>query len=144
MISLIQKFTDKKIIDLSKVIKIDRDFYLVDDHLRNISKDIKKKAEFIGTYLGKKEKPSLFLLDLLAKNSKKKVWLNEKGAWLFICRRDIFAKSIVKSEDTSDFVLIMNEYDECLGFGQVIDMSSQKVAIKRMYDIGDFLRRERS
>ena len=36
MISLIQKFTDKKIIDLSKMIKIDRDFYLVDDNLRNM------------------------------------------------------------------------------------------------------------
>ena len=83
------------------------------------------------------------MLDLLAKNSKKKVWLTEKGAWLFICRRDIFAKSIAKSEDASDFVLILNEYDECLGFGQVIDLSSKKVAIKRMYDIGDFLRRER-
>ena len=89
MISLIQKFTDKKIIDLSKVIKIDRDFYLVDEHLRNISKDIKKKAEFIGTYLGKKEKPSLFLLDLLAKNSKKKVWLNEKCDWFCKVRRHI-------------------------------------------------------
>ena len=62
---------------------------------------------------------------------------------MFICRRDVFAKSIVKSEDASDFVLIMNEYGECLGFGQVIDLSSKKVAIKRMYDVGDFLRREK-
>ena len=144
MISLIQKFTNKKIIDLSKVIRIGRDFYLVDDELRTVCKSIKKQAEYIGTFLGKKEKPSLYLLNLLAKNSNKKIWLNEKGAWLFICGRDVFAKSITKAENADDFVLILNEYDECLGFGQVVDLSSKKVAIKRLFDIGDFLRRERS
>jgi ribosome biogenesis protein Nip4 len=116
---------------------------LVDDTLRNLCKRIKKQAEYLGAFLGKKEKPSLFLLQLLAKNANKKVWLNEKGAWLFICGRDVFAKSIVKAENADDFVLIMNEYDECLGFGQVVDLSAKKVAIKRMFDIGDFLRRER-
>ncbi|MBW3001688.1 hypothetical protein KY338_00840 [Candidatus Woesearchaeota archaeon] len=143
MISLIQKFTDKKIVDLSKVIRIGRDFYLVDDSLRTVCKNIKKQAEYIGIFLGKKEKPGLYLLNLLAKHSKKKVWLNETGAWLFICGRDVFAKSIVKAENADDFVLIMNEYDECLGFGQVVDLSAKKVAIKRLFDIGDFLRRER-
>lgn len=143
MIRLIQKFTDKKIIDLGKVIRIGRDFYLVDDNLRNLCRRIKKQAEYLGAYLGKKEKPGLFLLGLLAKHSKKKVWLNKKGAWLFICGRDIFAKSVVKAENAEDFVLVMNEHDECLGYGQVIDLSSRKVAVKRLYDIGDFLRRER-
>lgn len=143
MIRLIQKFTDKKIIDLGKVIRIGRDFYLVDDNLRNLCRSIKKHAEYLGAYLGKKEKPGLFLLGLLAKHSKKKVWLNGKGAWLFICGRDIFAKSIVKAENAEDFVLVMNEHDECLGYGQVIDLCSRKVAVKRLYDIGDFLRRER-
>lgn len=145
MIKLIQRFTDKKIVDLNKVIKIDRDFYLVDDRLRNICKKIKKKAAYIGTYLGKKDKPSLYLLDLLAKNSKKKVWVNEKGEWLFICKRDLFANSIKDiSCKLNDFVLVMNQHDECIGYGQMIaNMSSKKTVVKRVFDIGDFLRRER-
>jgi len=146
MIKLIHKFTDKKIVDLNKVIKIDNYFYLVNDKLRNICSKIKKKAEYIGIYLGTKDKPSLYLLDLLAKNSKKKVWVNKKGEWLFICKRDIFANSIKDmSCKLNDFVLVMNQHDECIGYGQMVaNLSSKKTVVKRMFDIGDFLRRERS
>ena len=147
MIDLIQRFTDKRIVDLNKVIKIGHDFYLVDDELRSVCKSIKKRASFIGNYLGRKGKPGLFLLELLARHSENKVWLNEKGAWLFICGRDIFGESITKkfgSFNKGDFVLVMDRYDECLGFGRVVDtFSTKKVVVKNEFDIGDFLRRER-
>ncbi|MBW2973376.1 hypothetical protein KY346_03205 [Candidatus Woesearchaeota archaeon] len=145
MIKFVKKFTDEPLIDLSRMIKINNEFYLVDDALKKIQKKINKPASYIGIFLGKKEKPSLHLLGLIAKHSKKKIWVNEKGAWLFICGRDIFAKSITKcSGKIKDFVLIMNQHDECLGYGQMVnDLSSKKTVIKNEFDIGDFLRRER-
>lgn len=141
MIKLIKKFTDKKIVDLKYVVRLGRDFYLVDDMLSAACRSIGKKAEYVGFYLGRNERPGLFLLNLLAMHSDRKVWLNDKGAWLFICGRDIFAKSIVRSENADDFVLVMNQQDECLGYGQVVDLHSGKVAVKRLFDIGDLLRR---
>lgn len=147
MISLIHKFTDKKIVDLGKVVKIGRDFYLVDDDLRNTCRGIKKQAEFIGTYLGTNEKPGLYLLGLLAAHCEKKVFVTEKGEWLFICRRDLFAAGIKDTSgklEINDFVLVINRHGECIGYGQVIaDLSAKKTVIKRLFDIGDFLRRER-
>lgn len=147
MIKLIQKFTDKKIIDLNEVVQLGREFYLVDSKLKNTYKKINKQAAYIGTFLGQNEKPSLYLLDLLAKNAKKKVIVTEKGEWLFICKRDLFAKGIKDAEGNpkiNDFVLVMNQKNECLGYGQMIaDLSARKTVIKRLFDIGDFLRREK-
>jgi ribosome biogenesis protein Nip4 len=39
---------------------------------------------------------------------------------------------------------VLNEFSECLGFGRIMgDLSgSEKVAIKNVLDVGDFLRRE--
>jgi ribosome biogenesis protein Nip4 len=146
MIKLIQKFTKEKLIDLNKVVKLGREFYLVDPKLRTVHKKINKQAAYIGTFLGQNEKPSLYLLDLLAKHSKKKVIVTKKGEWLFICKRDLFAKGIKDTEGNpqiNDFVLIMNQDNECLGYGQMIaELSARKTVIKRIFDIGDFLRRE--
>jgi ribosome biogenesis protein Nip4 len=147
MIKFIKKFTDEPLIDLSRMIKIDNEFYLVDDKLKKIQKKINKPASFIGVYLGKKDKPSLYLLSLLAKHAENKVWLDIKGAWLFICGRDIFGGSMTKksgSFNKNDLVLVMNRYDECLGFGRVVNtFSVKKVVVKNEFDIGDFLRREK-
>jgi len=49
------------------------------------------------------------------------------------------------SKRKSDVTLVLNEFGECLGFGQIIDdlnVSDGKVAIKNVLDVGDFLRRE--
>jgi len=147
MIKLIQKFTKEKIIDLNNVIQLGREFYLVEPKLKNIYKKINKQSAYIGTFLGQNEKPSLYLLDLLAKHAKKKVIVTEKGEWLFICKRDLFSKGIKDTEGNpqiNDFVLVMNQNKECIGYGQMIaDLSARKTVIKRLFDIGDFLRREK-
>jgi ribosome biogenesis protein Nip4 len=83
--------------------------------------------------------PSLDLLNMLAKTDAKKVWLNEKGAWMFVCRRPALAQSIVKAEASPGaLVLVLTERNECIGYG-VFDGKG----VKNYYDIGDFLRRER-
>jgi ribosome biogenesis protein Nip4 len=42
--------------------------------------------------------------------------------------------------------LILNQYDECLGFGRIMRDLNEKtngVVVKNISDVGDFLRRER-
>jgi ribosome biogenesis protein Nip4 len=44
------------------------------------------------------------------------------------------------------YVLVLNQYGECLGFGRTVDDHNKKdgrVAVQNLLDIGDFLRRER-
>lgn len=147
MIELIKKFTDKEVLDFSKMIKVGDEFYLIEAGLRKIRDKVKSFPFFIGTYLGKRDKPSIFLLQKLAQVAEKKVWVNEKGEWLFICGRDILGQSLTKKAEgivKDDLVLVLNKHDECIGYGTFIDDTKpNKAAVQRMFDIGDFLRRER-
>jgi len=47
-----------------------------------------------------------------------------------------------------DYTLILNAHNECLGFGKIMhnireEPDANKVAVKNILDIGDFLRREK-
>ena len=47
-----------------------------------------------------------------------------------------------------DYTLILNESNECLGFGKITcnlrgEADAHKVVVKNILDIGDFLRREK-
>jgi ribosome biogenesis protein Nip4 len=103
-----------------------------------------------GTYLGKikngKFFPGFELLRMLSEKRASKVVVNKKTEWLFICGRDVFKRGIVKvigPGRKGDHVLVLNCYDECLGFGRVIsDLDKEDAFIKNISDIGDFLRRE--
>lgn len=76
--------------------------------------------------------------------------VDEKTAWLFICGRDIFKRGITNisgSKRKGDYTLILNQHEECLGFGKILhnigDDRNSKVVVKNISDIGDFLRREK-
>lgn len=76
--------------------------------------------------------------------------IDEKTEWLFICGRDIFKRGIIEikgSKRKSNYTLILNQHDECLGFGKILhnideENNKKKVVVKNISDIGDFLRRE--
>ena len=92
--------------------------------------------------------PSVDLLQKIGKGDRHKVTVNAHGEWLFICGRDVFAKSIVKHTNpvTEDRVAILNEEGECIGYGQVtapLDTPGKRPVIARIFDLGDLLRRER-
>ena len=122
-----------------------------------LSKNLKAIASrnffYAGRYLGKvkdgKFFPSFNLLAILAEAEASKVVVNEKAAWLFICGRDIFGGGIVSvqgSRREGDFALVLNEFEECLGFGRIVrDLGAKdaKVVVQNILDVGDFLRRER-
>lgn len=118
---------------------------------KNLQKFISKRPAFAGKCIahirGPVLIPSIDFLQFIGKNARKKVVVNKDGAWLFICGRDIFGKSVVSSQgnpEVSDLVVILNEFNECLGYGTVIaPLTDKKIVVKRLFDIGDLLRRER-
>ncbi len=143
MMKFIQQFTNGKLFDEALVKGIGNDFFLIPPELAQVLKQIRLPFLHAGLYLGrlpdKTSKPSLDLLQLLARTDAKKAWLNEKGAWLFVCKRPALAESIVKNEAREgELVLVLTQHDECIGYG-LFDGKN----IKNYYDIGDFLRRER-
>jgi ribosome biogenesis protein Nip4 len=108
---------------------------------------------YAGTYMGKAEDgkffPSLNLLGIIAQKKANKVFVDKKTEWLFICGRDIFKQGITNltgSTKKGDYVLVLNAYGECLGFGKILrDLDGKRagLAVENILDIGDFLRREK-
>lgn len=126
-------------------------YYLVGNQLFPF---VKKGIFLAGTYLGKIRKgkffPSFNLLAKLAESGGRSVSLDKKAAWLFICGRDVFfpgIKSVRGSVKKGDYVLVLNEFGDCLGFGRAvvslqIGETVKQVAVRNVSDVGDFLRRE--
>jgi len=141
----IEHFTEKKI----DIYRIKNECFLLDKDQKEIIDIIQKEKKIMpkhaGTFLGKESKsrfaPSLALLELLSKLSKysdKKAVINEKSSWLFLCGRDVFAKSVISSPE-SGLVLVQNGRDENLGLGK---LEKGMIRIMNLMDRGDFLRRE--
>lgn len=150
MESFIAKFTDKKI----DYIKKSKNYFSSDKTLIELEKKIPETTFSSGVYLGEEIKkefsPSIALLDCIAPLTDKKVVIDEKSAWLFLCGRDVFGKSIkeVLSDERLDYVIVLNERHEVLGYGKVQSAltnikNPEKVVIKNILDRGSFLRRER-
>ena len=131
------------------IVEKNQRYYLFNSRLK---KDVQYDFYYAGLYLGKIAKnggffPSFNLLNMLVDVVANKIIVDQKAAWLFICGRDIFCKGIVKamgSKRKGDITLVMNEFGECLGFGQILDLSRSegKIAVENVLDVGDFLRRE--
>ncbi len=147
MLDFLKQFKAEKLIDMRHVVKLEREFYLVSPELKKSMQCIKKQPAYAGMFLGKQKKtfqPSMYLLELLAKKAKI-VTVNKEGAWLFICGRDLWGKSIVSGKaNPGDLVLIANEHQELLGYGKVVaELTAKKLCIQNMFDSGDLIRRER-
>jgi ribosome biogenesis protein Nip4 len=115
---------------------------------------IRRDFYYAGIYLGKVKNgrffPSFNLLAMLARGKANKIVVDRKAAWLFICGRDVFRRSILtmhRLRRKGDYALVMNEFGECLGFGKILciadtNVKGAEVVVKNISDIGDFLRRE--
>ncbi len=127
-------------------------FYLLNAALKPM---VRQDFFYVGVFLGKAKEgkffPSFNLLSILAKKDANRIVLDKKAAWLFICGRDVLAKSVVRvlgSAKRNTNVLVLNEFGECLGFGRIVGNLSggagkDEIAVRNVSDIGDFLRRER-
>ena len=144
-----QRVNAKLILDPRFVVKKEGRYYLLARNLLSIAGG---DFYYAGFYLGKMKNnrffPSFNLLKMLAKTETNKIVVDDKAAWLFICGRDIFGKRITASYGSrrkGDYTLILNSFEECLGFGRImqnLDVKSE-VVVKNVSDVGDFLRRER-
>jgi len=85
------------------------------------------------------------------KREANKTMIDDRTEWLFIVGRDIFKQGIIEvtgSRKRGAHTLIVNQHNECLGFGRILrDLNAKsnmrQVVVKNISDIGDFLRRER-
>jgi ribosome biogenesis protein Nip4 len=137
--------------DESCIAKNRNRYYLLSKKLKQ---QVPKSFFYAGTYLGAVKGasfyPSFLLLTMIAETKANKLAVDKKTAWLFICGRDIFKKGIIEGDKLKkgDYTLILNEHNECLGFGKTTcnlrgEIDANKVAVKNILDIGDFLRREK-
>jgi len=146
----IRLFGTRVSLDENSIVKERNRFFLLNENLKGLAL---KHFFYAGTYLGKLKRgnffPSFNLLRMIAKKKANKIIVNKNTEWLFICGRDIFEKGVVKvmgSKRKGRHTLILNQHDECLGFGKILyNLGEEKegVVVKNVSDIGDFLRRER-
>lgn len=142
----IENFTEKKI---ENIVKIKYKYYLLENEAKNVFEKIPLDAEFVGTFLGEEKRgvfyPSLALLDILSKVSDKKIFVEEKAAWLFLCGRDIMGRGVIKSNVNMGLVLVQNRNDQNLGYGKIsghVHKRNDEIVVKTILDRGDYLRRE--
>jgi len=101
-----------------------RQYYLSSAKQKAILEGIPEDSVSQGLFLGEKTArgfvPTPGLIELVAKNTNRKITITEKSAWLFICGRDVFQENIVieKSNLQSKDVIVLNEEDEVLGFAR--------------------------
>ena len=137
-----------------RIIQQKNDFYLVQDEVKKIAGRIRDRAGLdpasIGLHLGTEQgifRPSLALLELIAKESARKVFVNEKGEWLFVCGRDLMKGSIQKAKVNNGLVLVQNMRDENLGLGKILldptdqDIPKDKIVVKNIMNRGQYLGR---
>ncbi len=142
-------FTDKELFDSEHVYQLGSEWYLVPHELFALGKNQPRQPVFVGTFLGKQHgerfAPGVALLELLAPHAAK-VEVSDKAAWLFVCGKDVLQPSILSATHAIKLhqrVLVMCK-SEVIGIGKVMgSMTEQKTIIKNVFDIGDFLRRER-
>lgn len=133
-------------------------YFLIPKQLEDIFNEIPFKQGlfysglFIGELIRKVFFPSLAVLDFLSKNAEKKfVKVDYKRSVLFSCGRDIPSMGITavsKDIRKNDLVLVLNENNEGIGYGRIMEQAiviqelKAKPVIKNINDIGDFIRRE--
>jgi ribosome biogenesis protein Nip4 len=147
----VARFDTSLALDESHIVKNRNRYYLLSKKLKQYAP---KGFFYAGAYLGAVKGtgffPSFLLLSMIAETKANRLVVDEKAAWLFICGRDIFKKGILKDANLKKgaYTLILNERNECLGFGEIAYnlrgyADEDKVAVKNILDVGDFLRREK-
>ncbi len=137
----------KRVAGNKVLMKIKKSFFLANSEQVDLLNKTSLEAEHIGVYLGREADkrfiPSINLIDMISKNSDKKIYVDAKGEWMFLCKNNILQIAIKKknlSVRKNELVLVQNMNDENLGYGLFIDETH--VAVRGLLDKGDYLRRE--
>ena len=132
--------------DIADVRRVGRNFFKAEENLWNIKNGVNRDVFSVGTFLGEEKKgfnPSPALIELLSKfpdTQGKKVFVNNKAEWMFLCGRNVLGDSIVKNPSnlSSGLVFVQNARDENLGYG--LFKKEDTLIIKHILDKGKYLR----
>lgn len=150
MDAFVRHFQTKIRFNKDLILKSQNRYFLLNQELKGF---IAKDFYYAGVYLGKDKSGRFYssfnLLEMIAKKDSNKVIVNKKTEWLFVCGRDIFRKGILRligPNKRNYYTLVLNQYNECLGFGKIVSEvagEEEGIFVKNILDLGDFLRREK-
>jgi ribosome biogenesis protein Nip4 len=138
-----QQFTNTEMTDIRR---IGRNFFQAEERLWEIKNGVNRDIYSLGLHLGEEKmgfSPSPALVDLISKfpdAESKKIFVNKKAEWMFLCGRNILSSSISKNPNrlSEGLVLVQNEHDENLGYG--LFKKEDTLIIKHVLDKGRYLR----
>lgn len=137
----------KSVLGNKVLMKIKKSFFLANPEQVDLLNKTNLDVESVGITLGREEDkkfiPSINLIDMISIHSDKKVYVDAKGEWMFLCKNNILQIAIKKKDSSlkkNDTVFVQNLNDENLGYGLFIDETH--VAVRGLLDKGDYLRRE--
>lgn len=130
--------------------KIGDSFFLDNPQLEK-NRLVQKKPAIFGYYLGKMKDgqfvPSFNLLDLLSELTDEKIMVNDRGEVDFLYGKHLRKRHIVSiggSQQKNTMKLVQNIYDENLGYGLFIGISSERAQVLRhILDRGVFIKRDK-
>ncbi len=128
-------------------LKIGRNYFLAEDRLKKLKEGVNRDPFSLGLFLGEERgefHPSPAMIDVISRlpdSENRKIFVNGKAEWLFLCGRNILEDSIIKNpRNIKDGpVLIQNEKGENLGYGMFMKQGRDLV-IKNFLDKGKYLR----
>jgi ribosome biogenesis protein Nip4 len=132
---------------IDNIEKIGRNNFLATSSLLETKRRINKDTFSIGLFLGETKDrfyPSPAFVDIISRledADNRKIFVNKKAEWLFLCGRNILMESIVRNPRSlkEGFVLVQNENDENLGYG-IFHQQGKDTVIKNLLDKGKYLR----
>jgi ribosome biogenesis protein Nip4 len=142
----VSQFTDDEL-DESMVLRSGRNFFYADKRLIDIKNSVKQDVFSLGIFLGEEKnhfEPSPACIDIISKMpgaQKRKIFINKKAEWLFLCGRAVLEQSIAKNPNNlgEGSVLVQNEQDENLGYG-FFKQEGKDLVIRNILDKGKYLR----
>jgi ribosome biogenesis protein Nip4 len=138
-----KQFTDQ---EMSDVRRVGRNFFLAEERLWEIKNGVNRDIYSMGLFLGEEKRgfsPSPALIDMVSRfpdTQSKKIFVNKKAEWMFLCGRNVLSESIAKNPNnlSEGLVLVQNENDENLGYG--LFKKEDTLIIKHIMDKGRYLR----
>lgn len=146
-LTLFNKFTQQfTTTEMTNIRRVGRNFYQAEERLWDIKNGVTRDIYSLGLFLGEEKmgfSPSPALVDLISKFpdvQSKKIFINKKAEWLFLCGRNVLSDSIARNPNKlfEGLVMVQNENDENLGYG--VFKKEDTLIIKHILDKGRYLR----
>ncbi|MFW5977019.1 MAG: NIP7 pre-PUA domain-containing protein [Candidatus Nanoarchaeia archaeon] len=142
----ISRFTNKDIFNEDLIVIHDKQYFYQSKKLQKTISKIPTKTNFAGQLLGRiirgQFHVTLSLLEHIQAHTTQKIKLDEKQAWLFTCKRDIFQSKDIKDETTKNIILVVDSDDIVIGLAKKQTVKGKQLYTP-IYDIGEFMRREK-